>query len=58
MQLIEPTRGAAKCIHPAEIALNFAVGDFERNGEMGIVGEGVSSDESESEYLNTIVHKL
>ena len=34
-------------IPPAEVAFNLAVGDFERNGEMGIGGGGgVSSEES------------
>ena len=33
------TQSAANCIPPAEVALNLAVGDFERNGEMG-PGEG------------------
>ena len=54
MQFGEHTQSAANCIPPAEVALNLAVGDFERNGEMG-PGEGVSSEESESEYLITIV---
>ena len=39
MQFGEHTQSAANCIPPAEVALNLAVGDFERNGEMG-PGEG------------------
>ena len=39
VQLGEHTQSAANCIPPAEVALNLAVGDFERNGEIGI-GEG------------------
>ena len=39
VQLGEHTQSAANCIPPAEVALNFAVGDFQRNGEIGI-GEG------------------
>ena len=30
----EHTQSAANCIPPAEVALNLAVGDFERNVEM------------------------
>ena len=39
------------CIPPAEVALNLAVGDFERNGDIygHWGGMGVSSEENESE---------
>ena len=37
-------QSAANCIPPAEVALNLAVGDFERNGEIWALGEGVSSE--------------
>ena len=39
MQFGEHTQSAANCIPPAEVALNLAVGDFKRNGDMG-PGEG------------------
>ena len=45
------------CIPPAEVALNLAFGDFGRNGDIygHWGGVRVSSEENESEYLNTIV---
>ena len=51
MQFGGHTQSAANCIPPAEVALNLAVGYFERNGEMAICGEGRggSSEENESE---------
>ena len=55
MQFGEHTQSAANCIPPAEVALNLAVADFERSGEMGPGEVGMSSEESESEYLVTIV---
>ena len=36
----EHTQSEANCIPPDEVALNSAVGDFERNGEIGIRGGG------------------
>ena len=44
-------RHAANCIPPAEVALNLAFGDFEKNGDIyGRGGRGrVSSEENESE---------
>ena len=53
----EHIRSPAISIPPAKVSLNLSIGHFERNREMG-TGEGVSSDESESEYLNTIVYVL
>ena len=42
MQFGEHTQSAANCIHPAEVALHFAFGDFERNGDIALGrGEGV-----------------
>ena len=38
VQFGEHTQSAANCIPPAEVALNLAVGDFERNGEIGGLG--------------------
>ena len=35
MQLGGNTQSAANCIPPGEVALIFAVGDFDRNGEIG-----------------------
>ena len=52
---MEHTHSAANCIPPAEVALDLAVGLFERKGEMCPEEGGVSSEERESEYLNTIV---
>ena len=52
MQFGGHTQSAANCIPPAKVALNLAVGYFERNGEMAICGEGRgggSSEENESE---------
>ena len=51
MQFVEHTQSAANCIPPAEVALNLAVGDFERNGEIG--GRGVEG--GTREYIYTIV---
>ena len=47
----EHTSTAVNCIPPAEVALNLAVGDFERNGDIygHWGGMGVSSEENESE---------
>ena len=46
----EHTSTAVNCIPPAEVALNLAVGDFERNGDIygHWGGMGVSSEENES----------
>ena len=35
VQFGKHTQSSANCIPPAELALNLAVGDFERNGEIG-----------------------
>ena len=44
----EHTHRATNCIPPAEVALNLAVGHFERKGEVGPgVGGGVSNEERE-----------
>ena len=47
----EHTSTAVNCIPPAEVALNLAVGDFERNGDIygHWGGMGVSREENESE---------
>ena len=61
MQLGEHTQSAANCIHPAEVALNLAFGNFEKNGDIYIDGhwgrgEGVEREERERvTFLNTIV---
>ena len=36
----EHTSTAVNCIPPAEVALNLAFGDFERNGDIWALGEG------------------
>ena len=45
MQLGEQTQSATNCIPPAEVPSNLAVGDFERNGEIG--GRGVEGGKRE-----------
>ena len=47
----EHTSTAVNCIPPAEVALNLAFGDFERNGDIygHWGGMRVSSEENESE---------
>ena len=47
MQLGEHTQNAAISIPPADVVLKLTVGDFQRNGEMGIggsVGRGVDRE--------------
>ena len=45
MQLGEQTQSAANCLPPAEVPSHLAVGDFERNGEIG--GRGVEGGNRE-----------
>ena len=47
----EHTSTAVNCIPPAEVALNLAFGDFERNVDIMGIGGGmrVSNEENESE---------
>ena len=51
MEFGEHTQSAANCIPPAEVELNLAFGDFERNGDINGHWGGVrgSSEENESE---------
>ena len=55
----EHTSTAVNCIPPAEVALNLAFGDFERNGDVyGHRGRGEGVERGKRErvtYLNTIV---
>ena len=50
VQFGEHTQSAANCIPPAEVALNLAVGDFERNGEIGGLGVEQGKRERVFEY--------
>ena len=50
MQFEEHTQNTANCIPPAEVALNLAVRDFERDGEMGMGGGERGKRERVSEY--------
>ena len=52
MQLGEHSQSTANSIPPAEVALNLAVGEFERNGEICI--EGVGDEKYETFYLETM----
>ena len=54
MQLGEHTQSAANCIPPAAVALNLAVGDFDRNGVIWALGKGGGGCRA-SNLLNTIV---